>query len=36
MQRGAEIVAPEVAQERIDLIEIYRVGPGGQLLVRGG
>jgi two-component system, NtrC family, nitrogen regulation sensor histidine kinase NtrY len=28
-----EIAAPEVAQERIDLIEIYRVGPGGQLLV---
>jgi len=28
-----EIAAPEVAQERIDLIEIYRVGPGGQLVV---
>jgi two-component system nitrogen regulation sensor histidine kinase NtrY len=28
-----EIAAPEVAQERIDLVEIYRVGPGGQLLV---
>jgi len=28
-----EIAAPEVAQERIDLVEIYRVGAGGQLLV---
>ena len=28
-----EIVASEVSQERIDLIEIYRVGPGGQLQI---
>ncbi|HZJ32993.1 MAG TPA: ATP-binding protein [Vicinamibacterales bacterium] len=26
-----DIVAPDVTQERIDVIEIYRVGPGGQL-----
>src|SRR5262245_6075733 len=26
-----DIVAPDVTQERIDVIEVYRVGPGGQL-----
>ncbi|HET9195226.1 MAG TPA: ATP-binding protein [Vicinamibacterales bacterium] len=30
-ETAREIVAPDVAQERLDLVEIYRVGPRGQL-----
>ena len=30
-ETAREIVAPDVLQERLDLVEIYRVGPRGQL-----
>ena len=30
-ETAREIVAPDVAQERLDLVEIYRVGPRGQI-----
>ena len=30
-ETAREIVAPDVAQERLDLVEIYRVGPKGQV-----